>query len=650
MNKVFRIASFRNQNEMKSVVIRYGIAILAVTITAVVFFSLRYYSIRINLTILLVLALIIPAWYGGKGPGITVAIFFELISILTIPRSPETSILNYIFSHFSLFIFYVFLVVLVSSRRKSENILRDQREFLEITLSSIGDAVIAADTNGRVNFINPTAELLTGWSKTVAIGEPIDDVVKIISEPTREPLENPINKVLRGEKCFGLPSDTFLITKSGTEIPIDDSCAPIMVLGNKVVGAVLAFRDVSERRIADKALFESERRLQQAQKMEAIGTLTGGVAHDFNNLLTAILGNTQLAIRDKSLNETVLRQLREVLEAGDRAAILTRQLLAFSRQQQLERRNINLNDAIAGLLRMLERIIGEDIEITVKYESDLPIVLVDAAQIEQVIMNLAVNARDAMPNGGRLLIKTGQIELDESYCRKYPYMKPGTYVQIIVSDTGVGMDDSTKAHLFEPFFTTKEVGKGTGLGLSIAYGIVKQHEGNINVYSEPQHGSTFKVFLPVNDGLIEQEKAQLQDEISGGRETILIAEDEEILRILAAEILESLGYKVLLANNGTEAIEIFANNQREINLLLFDVVMPSKGGPEAFEEICSIAADVPPVIFMTGYSSEIIENSFVSYKNTGKNRTKIIIQKPYSVDGLGRKVREVLDSIGEKLK
>ena len=389
---------------------------------------------------------------------------------------------------------------------------------------------------------------------------------------------------------------------------------------------------------------ESKDRLRHSQKMEALGTLTGGIAHDFNNLLTAIIGNTQLALSRIESDDALRHRLSEVEKAANRAAVLTRQLLAFSRRQHLDRRAINLNETVSEIAKLLQRIIGEDIEVSIIYGFHLSKVFADRAQIEQVLMNLCVNAREAMPDGGTMTIETSDVALDEKFCRRHTSLEPGKYVQISVTDNGKGMDEETKARIFDPFFTTKEVGDGAGLGLSMAYGIVEQHGGRIEIESEKGRGTRVSIFLPADKTVIAAEEQIVQLSLFRGNETILVAEDEEALRNLVKDVLGKIGYTVLLAKNGEEAVAIYTQNSNQIDMLLFDVVMPRMSGVEAYRQIKYSGGEDLPVIFMTGYSSETIQNQFITKDNRLEKLGAAVIQKPYNVSELGYKIRGVLDS------
>lgn len=528
----------------------------------------------------------------------------------------------------------------INDQKMAEESLRKSEERFQLTARATNDLLWDWDIQTDEVWLNESSRTIFGYSP-----DNIEDKFELwlngIHPEDIEAVRQSIyqfldgdEQVWTGEYRFARANGSYATIVDRRILLRDERRKPLRMLGS--------MRDISERKEAEKLLLESEERFQQSQKMEAIGTLTGGVAHDFNNLLTAILGNTQLALRNLSPEDATHPRLTEIERAGNRAAVLTRQLLAFSRRQHLERKCINLNDSVCELTTLLQRIIGEDVEVSVKCADDLSTIFGDAAQIEQVVMNLAVNARDAMPDGGKLIIETSNITLDASYCRRYPYVQPGRYVQIRVSDDGCGMDEETKARIFEPFFTTKEIGKGTGLGLSMAYGIVKQHDGHINVYSEVGFGTSFKIYLPIYEKQAEEKKQQARLPFLGGTETILVAEDEEALRNLAKDVLEASGYTVLLAKNGEEAIQIYVENRASIDLLLLDVVMPRMGGAEAFKKIRDAGGDLP-VIYMTGYSSETVQNRFVKQNELFVGAEAAIIQKPYSVELIESKIREVLN-------
>jgi nitrogen-specific signal transduction histidine kinase len=381
---------------------------------------------------------------------------------------------------------------------------------------------------------------------------------------------------------------------------------------------------------------EMERQLQTAQRMESLGTLAGGIAHDFNNSLTGIVGFGELLRMRMAGDEQALHDLDAILRCAERATILTRQLLTYARRQVIEPVNLNLNTLVADLLKFIGKVVGEHIEMKIFQEKDVPTIHADRGQIEQVVMNLCLNARDAMPESGRLVVETGDVSLEEGYVRQNPYMKTGRYALLTVSDTGIGMDEKTRERVFEPFFTTKGPDKGTGLGLAMVYGIIKQHGGFIHLYSEPGKGTTFKVYFPAIEAQPDAVPTNRREEIvRGGTETILLAEDEEAIRSLSERVLKELGYNVLVARNGEEAIEIFKQN-KEIVLAVLDVVMPRKGGKEALEEMHKANPNLK-VIFMSGYTANAIHDSFLLIAGTP------FLQKPFGPSSLARKVREVLD-------
>lgn len=389
-------------------------------------------------------------------------------------------------------------------------------------------------------------------------------------------------------------------------------------------------RDITQRH-------HLEEQLRQSQKLEAIGQLAGGVAHDFNNILTGITGFTRFVLDETPEDSPQRRDLEQVLKLATRAETLTRQLLAFSRRQTLEPRIVNINRTIEDMTKMLRRLIGEHIELIFAPSPELWNVKADTAQIEQVLMNLAVNARDAMPDGGKLTIETGNVVLDEEYARTHESVTAGEHVMIAVSDTGIGMDAETRARIFDPFFSTKEPGKGTGLGLSMAYGIVKQHGGNIWVYSEPGKGTTFKIYLPrVTTRVEEAEAPSAGGRTPRGRETILLVEDEAPVRRVARRILEKQGYRVLAAASPSEAEELLARSGDEIALLLTDVVLPEKNGRELYEEAVKSRPGLR-VVYMSGYTDSVVVNHGVL------DRESFYLQKPFTPQALTQKVRSALD-------
>ena len=379
-----------------------------------------------------------------------------------------------------------------------------------------------------------------------------------------------------------------------------------------------------------------EEQFRQAQKMEAIGTLAGGVAHDFNNLLTVITGYSSLLLESPQTASASRPLVEQITAAADRATMLTRQLLAFSRQQVLEPKVLDLNEVVHDTGKMLSRMIGEDIEVHTQFEPALGRVKVDPGQVSQVIMNLAINARDAMPQGGKLTIETANVELDASHAQGYMDLTPGHYVMLAMSDTGTGMDETVQSRIFEPFFTTKDRGKGNGLGLSTVFGIIKQSNGHVHVYSEPGVGTVFKVYLPLIEEDIPAMKPSLGQGSPGGSETILVVEDEEAVRDLTVLALQMFGYTVLQASLGKEAVAISEQYQGPIHLLLSDVIMPEMGGRRVADTIVAMRPDIK-VLFLSGYTDDAVVRHGILYDEVA------FLQKPFTPHTLARKVREVLD-------
>jgi PAS domain S-box-containing protein len=761
-------------------------------------------------------------------------------------------------------------------KHQAERKLRESERRYAITLSSIGDAVIATDDQAKVGFLNSVAANLTGWPAEEAVGQPLPEVFRIINEQTRQPVENPVIKILREGKVIGLANHTTLLARDGREIPIEDCGAPIIDDTGTITGSVLVFHDVSERRRseesltlfralidrtndsievvdpdtgrildvnehacrshgytreeylsltvpaldptmsepgvwaayvtylrthgsrihksqhrrkdgsifpveahvshmrldreylvaivrdvterqrAERALVESysllnavvegtsdavfvkdlrgrylminsagarflgkkveevigkddrelftpdtaravmetdrqvmasgasqtfeetataagvtrtylatknvfrdahgqvigliglardvtelkrlEEQFRQSQKMEAVGRLAGGVAHDFNNLLTVINGYCEMVSNSLRTDDPSRELLAVILKSGERAARLIRQLLAFSRKQILQPRVVNLNPLLTELLKLLERLIGEDIELVLVPDPGLGLAKVDPGHFEQAIINLAVNARDAMSHGGRLVLETHNAELDTDYAERYPDVRPGQYVSVVVRDTGHGMDEAIKARIFEPFFTTKGPGKGTGLGLAMVYGFVKQSGGHIEVESEPGRGTTFRVYLPRAEETFPSSKSSPDLlKTARGTETVLLVEDEDAVRTLSRIVLQASGYTVLEARDGLEAVALAQQHQGPIDLLLTDLVMPRMSG----RQLADVLVQVRPrlrILFMSGYTDEIL-------RRHGEGGAEVaLLEKPFAPIALARKVREVLDA------
>ncbi len=511
-------------------------------------------------------------------------------------------------------------------RERMKRQLREREEYFRSLIEQAMDIIAVLDADGTIRYASPSVLPLLGYAPEELVGRQMfqlvhaDDVAATLRVFAEGVATGQGGRLL--ELRFRHKDGSYRILEAIGRYLTDD---PV------VRGVVINARDVTERR-------SLERQLLQAQKMEAVGRLAGGIAHDFNNVLTAIFGYVDLLLYGLPTLSPLRPDLQEIRTAADRAAGLTRQLLAFSRKQVLQLRVLDLNELLTDIDKLLRRLLGEDIDVVTKLDPTLGAVRADAGQLEQVVVNLAVNARDAMPGGGRLTLETRNAELDEAYARDHVPVQPGRYVMFALSDTGTGMSPETMSHMFEPFFTTKEVGKGTGLGLATVYGIVKQSGGYVWCYSELGHGTTFKVYLPRVDEPVERLPGRVAARATRGSETVLVVEDEAGLRALIRRALEQHGYTVLEASTADGASVLARNHTGPIHLLLADVVLPGASGRTLADALLVQRADLK-VLFMSGYTEDAIVHRGVLASNTP------FIGKPFSAEALAAKVREVLDAL-----
>jgi PAS domain S-box-containing protein len=511
----------------------------------------------------------------------------------------------------------------VAERKQAEEETRSTEERFRLLFDSAMDGILLIDMENRqFKMGNRTICTMLGYSREEI---PQLGVTNIHPEENLPHVIDVFERHARGELVV---SPEIPVRRKDGSVFHADIASTQITFGDRryLVGY---FRDVTHERTLQK-------QVQTAQRMESVGTLAGGIAHDFNNVLTGILGYGELLRIRLADNPKALADLDEISRAAERAATLTRQLLTFARRQVVEPVNLDLRDVVKDLMKFFSKVAGEQIEVRTLLAADTPTIRADRGQIEQVLMNLIINAKDALGGGGQLLVETGGVTLEEEYIQEHQYMKKGRYALLVVSDTGIGMDETTRERAFEPFFTTKELGKGTGLGLSVVYGIVKQHNGSINLYSEPGKGSTIKIYFPEIEGPPDVILPVKSEPIRGGKETILLAEDEESIRKLAERILKDMGYTVLMACNGEEAVETFRGHREEISLAVLDVVMPRMGGKEAYEVMRKEKPGLK-AIFMSGYSGNAIHEAFVIQADTP------FLGKPFAPTVLVRKVREVLD-------
>lgn len=478
--------------------------------------------------------------------------------------------------------------------------------------------------NRKFRLVNPGFQTITRYHEKELTGK---DCLILATPEFKDKVRQHAKQMLKGKSSS--PYEYQFLTKGGDIRWAMESVTTTSFNGKKA--AIGYFIDITERK-------RLEDQLTRAQRMEAIGILAGGIAHDFNNLLTAIMGYGELMTMDLAKNDPHYRYTEEIMKTATRGSTLIHQLLAFSRKQILQSRVISINSLVTGMDKLLRRLIGEDIDLVTNIDPDLGAVRADRGQIEQIIMNLAVNARDAMPHGGKLTLETGNVFLDESYEQRHLEVTPGPYVMLAVSDNGVGMDAATQSRIFEPFFTTKKLGQGTGLGLATVYGIVKQSGGHIWIYSEPGQGTTFKIYLPrVEEDLDVTEVKAFTATCLKGRETILVVEDDNTLREVIPRTLKKYGYQVLEAANGGEALLIGEKHQAPMHLLLTDMVLPQISGRELADRLRPLRPGLK-ILYMSGYTEHAIINNGILKEGEG------FLQKPFKVKNLLEKIREVLDA------
>ncbi len=512
----------------------------------------------------------------------------------------------------------------VSLRKQAEEALRESEKKYRTVLEANPDPVAVYDIEGKVVYFNPAFSRVFGWTLEECLGKIMDDFVPIKNWPETRIMNS---KVLAGKSFSSIETERY--TKDGQIIPVSVSGAVYSDRDGNPVGSVINLRDISVQK-------KLEAQLQHAQKMEAVGTLAGGVAHDFNNLLQAVQGYAELLLLNKKDGETSYRELQEIHAAAKKGGELTRQLLTFSRKVESKLRPVDLNKEVEKTRRLLERTIPKMIEIELRLFGDLWTVDADPTQLEQIIINLAVNAKDAMPDGGKLIIETQNAVLDDDFCKRHVGARPGDYVLLRISDTGNGMEKNILEHIFEPFYTTKGVGEGTGLGLAMVYGIVKNHGGYIICSSAPGEGTTFVIYLHAIERVIEASKEELKKTLVGGTERILLVDDDEYIQHLGRQILKRFGYTVITAADGESALDMYRKEKERIDLVILDLIMPGMGGKRCLEKLLKIDPQAK-VLIASGYLPD------GPMKESLKNGVKEFISKPFEMRQLLQVVHKALN-------
>jgi PAS domain S-box-containing protein len=605
--------------------LRYFVALLSTTLALIPALLLK--DLVESRLVVFSVAVMVSAWYGGWKPGLVATSFALTVSAyFSLTSAHSSGEFRNALLHLSLFVLVAFLICWFNAALRSaqDGLLRSEMNFRSL-VTNAPYGICRISTDGTILDVNPALVALLGYSHHSELTRrKMASLYKDVQQA------NVLASFFRTLKEFdGLVVEWARKDGSSTVIRL---CGRAIRDEDDAVSFEMFAEDVTERRAL-------EQQLRQAQKMEAIGRLAGGIAHDFNNLLMVISGYCEFLLERLGPDESLRGPAREIANAADRATSLTRQLLAFSRKQMLAPKVLDLNAVVTENLRMLTRLIGEDVELVMVPGAENAAVKCDPGQIEQVILNLAVNARDAMPHGGKMTIETAEVSLDETYARYHPSVNPGNYVMLAITDTGHGMDAETQSHLFEPFFTTKGT-KGTGLGLSTVYGIVKQSGGYIWVYSEINKGTTFKIYMPRVSEAMEAMPANASAVPVmplRGIDTILLVEDEANLRELTAQYLQNQGYTVLEAADGAAAIKICTGYTGPIHLLLTDVIMPGMNGRELAQRVSTIRPGTK-VLYMSGYTENVIGHDGTLAAGIS------LLQKPFTLQALNRKVREVLDS------
>ncbi len=524
-------------------------------------------------------------------------------------------------------------------RRKAEGIVRTSQRWLLTTLSSIDSAVVTTDLEGAVFFMNPMAEKLTGWPLEEASGQPIEEVFRSEREDGH-PVENPVTRALRTGESVGMTNHFAMADRQREKCyGIDERAALIRDHKGKLLGAVLVFRDVSQRRQIKRVLRQREAELRQAQKMEAVGRLAGGIAHDINNYLGAIMGFCEVARMNSRGDEALAQRMDAAMETASEASALIRQLLAFSRKQPIRPEVVDLNRVVARMEGMMKQLLGDNIALSTDCDEGLSSVEVDPSQVEQILVNLLVNSRDAMPQGGEILVRTSNVEKGPEKGGSHPALAPGRYAVISVLDTGLGIAPEIQEKIFEPFFTTKSESGSSGLGLATVYGIVKQNGGFIAVSSQPERGTTFEIFLPACDRPATQRQAPAGAEapVSTGPAKVLLVEDNGHMRASTESLLKALGHDVLVASDGDTALRLLAEEQPALDLLITDVVMPGLSGPQLLSRIREERDDLR-CLFISGYTDNVILRHGLDQERSD------FLQKPFTARSISRKIGELLSA------